>query len=65
MDLSASAKLAVISIINTRVPLRIRPNLGFDLTLLSFYCKFCIFRILLFYIASFFSRLIFIFSAKL
>ena len=53
LDVSASARAAVIWIINTRVLLRIRPSFGFDLLILVFYCKFCTFRFILLYIACF------------
>ena len=39
LDISASAKLAVIWIINTIKLSRNRPILGFDLTSLAFSCK--------------------------
>ena len=48
LDQRASAKLAVIWIINTRVALGINPNLGFDLTYFSFlfYIRFALFSFL-------------------
>ena len=57
LDLSASVKLTVIWIINTRVLLQSKPNLGFDL-ILVFYCKCCIFRIIHFYIVIFFLNIL-------
>ena len=36
LGLSASAKLAVIRMINPRLPLHSKPNLGFDLFYFSF-----------------------------
>ena len=52
LDQRASAKLAVIWIINIRVALGIKPNLGFDLTYFSFlfHIRFALF---LFYITNF------------
>ena len=39
---------------NTKVLLRNGLNLGFTMNYFSFYCKFCAFRIILFYIAYFY-----------
>ena len=46
---------------NTKVVLSIRVNLGFSLNYLAFYCKFCAFKIILFYMAYF---LFFLFRNK-
>ena len=46
-------KLGLIWIINPRMLLRSKPNLGIDLPYFSFYCKCCSFRIILLYIVSF------------
>ena len=53
LDLGAIENLAVIWIINPRAPLGSKPNLAFGPAYFSFYCKFCTFRIILFYVVSF------------
>ena len=48
LELSASAKLAVIWIINTRALLGRKSNLDLICLILVFHCQFCTFRIILF-----------------
>ena len=54
LDLSASANLAIVWIIDIKVPLHSDPNIGFDLSYYSiFNVNFVHFRIITFYIVSF------------
>ena len=50
LDLSASAKLVVIWTIIPIVLLHCKPNLKFECVISVFYCKFCTFKITIFYI---------------
>ena len=54
LDISASAKLEVIWIITPRLLLHGEPNIRFGLSYFFFFCcKFCTFRVSLFYNVSF------------